>query len=90
MSRQLRLPVPTHIVTGALNSGKTSGILHWLASKPPEEVWAVIVNEWGAVGIDAAALDAHANVTVRQLAGGCMCCVTTVSGLCLQRGGGVA
>lgn len=39
----------------------------------------MIVNEFGAVGIDAVALQSSAaaaggTVTVKQIAGGCMCC----------------
>lgn len=75
MPRQLRLPVTAHIITGALGSGKTSLILHLLSIKPEGEVWAVLVNEMGAVGIDQAVLaSAPGGTTVRELAGGCLCC----------------
>jgi G3E family GTPase len=50
------------------------------------QYWCVIVNEFGAVGIDAVALQSSAaaaggTVTVKQIAGGCMCC--TQSGVLL-------
>lgn len=42
--------------------------------------WCIIVNEFGAVGIDAVALQSSAaaaagdTVVIKQIAGGCMCC----------------
>jgi G3E family GTPase len=47
-------------------------------NKPPSEVWCIIVNEFGAVGLDAVAIEASCtdgSAVVKQLAGGCMCCV---------------
>jgi len=44
--------VPTNIITGFLGAGKTSTILHLLKSKPSHERWAVLVNEFGEIGID--------------------------------------
>jgi G3E family GTPase len=43
------------------------------------QYWCIIVNEFGAVGIDAVALQSSAaaaggTVAVKQIAGGCMCC----------------
>ena len=81
--RKLKLPVPTTIVTGALGSGKTTALCSLLGSKPIEEVWAVVVNEFGAVGLDAATMQASAaaagtdHVVIKQIAGGCMCCVSS-------------
>jgi len=68
--------VPVSIITGHLGVGKTTAIAALVAVKPPHEHWAVLVNEFGALGIDAALLEASAGegVTVQQLAGGCMCC----------------
>lgn len=88
--RALKLPVPVTIVTGALGAGKTTALRHLIDSKPPGEVWAVLVNDFGAIGVDGAALGGGdgggggggstgdgGGVTVRQIAGGCMCCVTS-------------
>lgn len=58
--RRLRLPIPTSVITGALASGKTTFIASLLHSKPPEELWAVLVNEFGAAGLDAALLEGGA------------------------------
>ena len=67
-------PIPTNIVTGFLGSGKTTAILDVLQRKPAAEKWAVLVNEFGEIGIDGAIL-ASSGAEVREVAGGCMCCV---------------
>lgn len=71
----------TNLITGFLGSGKTTSILHLLANKDPAEKWAVLVNEFGEVGIDGALLaDSGA---LLKIPGGCMCCV---NGLPMQVG----
>jgi G3E family GTPase len=83
MATSLKLPVPVHIVTGGLGAGKTTFLQALLKSKPPGERWALVINEFGAVGIDQAVLQSAASdgaaVNVKELAGGCMCC--TLSGV---------
>jgi len=66
--------IPTHIISGFLGAGKTSAIKKLLQLKPEEERWAVIVNEFGQVGIDGALLKNDA-VQIKEIAGGCLCCV---------------
>ncbi len=66
--------IPTNIVTGFLGSGKTTAILDVLRRKPAAEKWAVLVNEFGEIGIDGAIL-ASSGAEIREVAGGCMCCV---------------
>ena len=70
--------VPTNIVTGFLGSGKTTAILHLLKSKPADERWAVLVNEFGEIGVDGSLLEGQHSedqgVFVREVPGGCMCC----------------
>lgn len=59
----MKLPVPVTIVTGALGAGKTTAICHLLRSKQafaPDETWAVLVNEFGALGIDASLMQVGA------------------------------
>jgi len=68
-------PVPTHLITGFLGTGKTTLIQHLLASRPAGERWAVLVNEFGQMGIDQALLPQGEEVFVKEIAGGCMCCV---------------
>ena len=67
--RRLRLPVPTLILTGALASGKTTFIGNLLQRKPPGEVWAVLINEFGAAGLDAALLEGGAAAAAAPAAG---------------------
>ena len=71
--------IPCNIITGFLGSGKTTTILHLLKNKPADEKWAVLVNEFGEVGIDGAILNgASDGVAIREVPGGCMCCVSGV------------
>lgn len=75
--------VPTNIITGALGVGKTTLIQTMLEQKPADERWAVLVNEFGEVGIDGALLSGSqkGEVFIREVPGGCMCCT---SGLPMQ------
>ncbi len=70
--------VPTNIITGFLGVGKTSAILNLLKHKPGNERWAVLVNEFGEIGIDGALIGGHSadqnGVFIREVPGGCMCC----------------
>ncbi|WP_198782774.1 CobW family GTP-binding protein [Shewanella putrefaciens] len=71
--------IPTNIITGFLGVGKTSLIKQLLATKPENETWAVLVNEFGEVGIDAGLLNnSDAGIQIREVAGGCMCCAAGV------------
>lgn len=63
----------TNLITGFLGSGKTTSILHLLAHKDPNEKWAVLVNEFGEVGIVVLCSPIAAAVEMRSR--GCMCCV---------------
>lgn len=68
--------VPTHLVAGPLGAGKTTVLRNLLLQRPPDERWAVLVNEFGQVGIDAALLeDSGAGVQLAEIPGGCLCCV---------------
>ena len=70
--------VPTNIITGFLGVGKTSAILQLLKHKPPGERWAVLVNEFGEIGVDGSLLEGQYSnsegVYIREVPGGCMCC----------------
>jgi len=70
--------VATNIITGFLGVGKTSAILNLIASKPEHERWAVLVNEFGEIGIDGSLLQGQQGeeeqVFIREIPGGCMCC----------------
>jgi G3E family GTPase len=66
--------IPANIITGFLGVGKTTAITHLLQCKPADEVWSVLVNEFGEIGIDGALLK-DTNAHVREVPGGCICCV---------------
>ncbi|GAL24670.1 putative metal chaperone [Vibrio variabilis] len=70
--------VPTNIITGFLGVGKTSAILHLLKNKPEHERWAVLVNEFGEIGVDGSLVQGQSGETeqvfIREVPGGCMCC----------------
>src|SRR5579863_4281589 len=70
--------IPATIVTGFLGAGKTSLVRHLLANAGGYRL-AVIVNEFGEVGIDRELLlgcgDAMcAEDSIVELANGCLCC----------------
>lgn len=68
--------VPLTLVTGPLGAGKTTLVRGWLDRRPPGERWAVVVNEFGALGVDAALLP---GVEVYDVSGGCACCAARVT-----------
>ena len=43
---------PVNVITGFLGVGKTSSILSLLHQKPVDEEWAILVNEFGEIGVD--------------------------------------
>jgi G3E family GTPase len=64
--------VPVHILTGFLGSGKTTLLNRALAAGFGAET-AVVVNELGDVGLDAAFIEARSSETL-VLKSGCICC----------------
>jgi G3E family GTPase len=67
------MPVPVHILGGFLGTGKTSAIRAQLAARRGERV-AVIVNDFGEAGLDAATLEGSAPYKITNIPGGCVCC----------------
>ncbi|MCY1334033.1 Zinc-binding GTPase YeiR [compost metagenome] len=68
--------IPTHLIAGPLGAGKTSLIRDLLAQRPADERWAVLINEFGQIGLDAALLAGEGDgVQLAEVAGGCLCCV---------------
>ena len=66
--------VPVLVVSGFLGSGKTTLVRHLLADAQREGFrLAVVSNEFGELGIDAA-LFAEARDDYVELSGGCICC----------------
>ncbi|MFZ0422104.1 MAG: GTP-binding protein [Xanthobacteraceae bacterium] len=74
LKRERGARIPVTVVTGFLGAGKTTLIRRFLGS-PEGQGTAVIVNEYGAVGIDDALLRDSAEETV-LLGNGCVCCIT--------------
>jgi G3E family GTPase len=71
--------IPTHLIAGPLGAGKTSLIRNLLAQRPASERWAVLINEFGLVGLDAALLTSDDDgIAMGEVAGGCLCCVNGV------------
>jgi len=74
LRRERGARIPVTVVTGFLGAGKTTLIWRFLRS-PEGAGTAVIVNEFGAVGIDDALIRDSAEETV-LLGNGCVCCIT--------------
>lgn len=69
-ARGPRLPVVA--VTGFLGSGKTT-LIRALLARPEGANTAIVVNEFGEIGIDQTLLRSSSDVTV-LLGNGCLCC----------------
>lgn len=64
--------IPVSLLTGFLGSGKTTVLNAWLRDPDLADA-AVIVNEFGEVGIDHALIAASNDNTI-ELSTGCLCC----------------
>lgn len=71
-SLQTETRTPVSLLSGFLGSGKTTLLNTWLRDRAMSDA-AVIVNEFGEVGIDHA-LIASSNDHTIQLSTGCLCC----------------
>jgi len=84
--------VPVTLLTGFLGSGKTT-VLNRLLKRPEMGATAVIVNEFGEIGLDHVLIERASADTV-LLASGCICCTVrddlgaTLAQLMLQRARG--
>jgi len=71
--------VPVTVITGFLGSGKTTLIRHLLLNNQGRRI-AVLVNEFGEVGIDGELLrdcqlcEGEGCIPILELANGCLCC----------------
>ena len=71
--------IPCNVITGFLGVGKTTTIQSLLKNKPASETWAILVNEFGQVGLDALLIESvisseEKSVYIKEIPGGCMCC----------------
>ena len=83
-------PIPVTVLTGFLGAGKTT-LLNRILSEPHGQKFAVIVNEFGEVGIDND-LIVGADEEVFEMNNGCICCtvrgdlVRIIDGLMRRKG----
>ncbi len=71
--------IPVHVIAGPLGVGKTTAILEYVRRQAGWQKIAVLVNDFGPVGLDGAILKAGApsgdGLQVVNVPGGCVCCV---------------
>ena len=83
--------IPVTVITGYLGSGKTTLLNHILTGQTKRKV-AVIVNEFGEVGIDGQLIEQDGDEQLIEFNNGCLCCtvrgdlIETIGKL-RQRGG---
>lgn len=65
-------PIPLSIITGFLGSGKTT-LLNRILKDPVMADTAVIINEFGDIGLDHLLVD-RSDDGVMELSSGCLCC----------------
>ena len=66
--------VAVHILSGFLGAGKTTALKDLLARRADRERIAVVVNEFGTLGVDGALLSDCASCILKEVPGGCVCC----------------
>jgi G3E family GTPase len=65
--------IPVTVITGYLGSGKTTLLNHILVGQDRRKV-AVIVNEFGEVGIDGQLIERDGDEQLIEFNNGCLCC----------------
>ena len=83
--------IPVTVITGYLGSGKTTLLNHILTGQQGRKV-AVIVNEFGEVGIDGQLIEQDGDEQLIEFNNGCLCCtvrgdlIETIAKLRLRAG----
>ena len=70
----ISVKVPFHVLSGFLGAGKTTAVKDLLARRADRERIAVVVNEFGTLGVDGALLSDCASCILKEVPGGCVCC----------------
>lgn len=72
-SRSKAQPADIEVIAGFLGAGKTTFLRRLLASADPDVRTMVLVNDFGALGIDSSLLNGR-GADVVELPNGCICC----------------
>jgi len=69
------MKIRAHLITGFLGAGKTTTVLHLLRELHSRgERAAVLVNDFGALGIDGTLLKQGPALAIKEIPEGCICC----------------
>lgn len=77
--RARRQSIPVIVIAGYLGSGKTTLLNHLLRTAQQTRI-GVLVNDFGAINVDALLIAGQADGTV-SLSNGCMCCAVDAAGV---------
>lgn len=78
--------IPCHVIAGPLGVGKTTAMIDLVRRQRGREFIAVLVNDFGTIGIDGVLVDSETGdesrnaLAVESVPGGCICC-TAAAGL---------
>ncbi|MEM1436098.1 MAG: GTP-binding protein [Pseudomonadota bacterium] len=73
MATRLTRPLPVSVLTGFLGSGKTT-VLNHLMQQPAMRRTLVLINEFGAIGLDHDLVTHSTDDVIIEMSSGCLCC----------------